>query len=49
MMEKSTNLSRMIMFHMVDQLKRKSDSLPYGMLLTILFENAEIELSNEVF
>ena len=48
MMEKPINLSGMIMSHMVDQLKRKSGSLPYGMLLTILFENTEIEVSNEV-
>ena len=47
-MEKPINLSRMIMSHMVDQMKRKSGSLSYGMVLTILFENTEIDLSNEI-
>ena len=46
-METPTNLSRMIMSYMVDQMNRKSGSLSYGMLLTILFENAGIDLTNE--
>ena len=33
---------------MIDQKNRKSGSLPYGMLLIVLFENAEIDLTNEV-
>ena len=48
MMEKSTNFSKMIISHMVDQMNRKSGSLSYGMLLTVLFENAEIDFTNEV-
>ena len=45
--EKPPNLSNMIMYYMMDQKNRKSGSLPYGMLLTELFENVEIDLSNE--
>ena len=48
MIEKPTNLLGMIISHMVDQIKRKSGSLPYGMVLIVLFENAEIDLSNEI-
>ena len=48
LMKKSINLSKMIMSHMVDQMNRKSGSLSYGMLLTVLFENASIDLTNEV-
>ena len=48
-MEKPTNLSGMIMSHMVDQLKRKTGSLPYEMLLIELFEDAQIDVSNKVF
>ena len=48
-LEKPTNLSEMIMSYMVDHMKRKIGSLPYGMLLTEIFEDAQIEVSNEVF
>ena len=48
LLEKPTDLSRMIMSYMMDQKNRKSDSLPYIMLLIELFENAEIDLSIEV-
>ena len=48
LIKKSINLFGMIMSHMVDQMNRKSGSLPYGMLLTVLFENAKIDLTNEV-
>ena len=37
----------MIMSHMVDQMKRKTGSLPYGMLLPKIFEDAQIDISNE--
>ena len=46
-MEKPINLLGMIMSHMVDQMNRKSGSLSYGMFLTILFENAEIDFTNK--
>ena len=48
LLEKPTDLSKMIMSYMLDQKNRKSSSLPYGMLLTELFENTKIDLSNEV-
>ena len=48
LIKKSINLFGMIMSHMVDQMNRKSSSFSYGMLLTVLFENAEIDLINEV-
>ena len=48
MMEKPINLLAMIISHMVDQMNRNLGSLSYGMLLTILFENAEIDLSNKI-
>ena len=48
MIEKPINLSRMIMSHIVDQMKWKSGSLSYGMVLTVLFEIAEIDPSNEI-
>ena len=47
LLEKRTDLSRMIMSYMMDQKNRKPSSLSYGMLLTELFENVEIDLSNE--
>ena len=47
-MEKPTNLSGMIMSHMMDQLKKKLGSLPNEMLLTELFEDAATDGSNEV-
>ena len=47
MMETPTNLCGMIITHIVDQRNRKSGSLSYGMLLTILFENVGIDLTNE--
>ena len=46
--EKPIDLSRMIISYMMDQLKRKSGCLPYGMLLIELLESAYIEVSNEV-
>ena len=48
LMEKLTNLSGMIMSYMIDKMNRKSSSLSYGMILTVLFKNAEIDLSNKV-
>ena len=49
LLKKLTNLFEMIMSHMVDQMNRESGLLSCGMLLTIQFENAKIDLINEVF